>query len=74
MFCFDGATHLRSQQEPQLFQGTVRDNIDPSSQYSDADLWDALEKVPFPNLVLRLGTDDQPTEPPQGPYLKYRRS
>ncbi|KAG0256041.1 hypothetical protein DFQ27_005933 [Actinomortierella ambigua] len=30
-------------QDPTLFSGTVRENLDPFSQYQDADLWEALE-------------------------------
>ena len=30
-------------QEPLLFQGTVRDNLDPSGEHSDAELWQALQ-------------------------------
>ncbi|CAM9604685.1 unnamed protein product, partial [Hapterophycus canaliculatus] len=29
-------------QEPLLFQGTIRDNLDPSGEHTDAALWDAL--------------------------------
>lgn len=32
----------RRPQEPLLFQGTVRENLDPSGEYSDAALWQAL--------------------------------
>ena len=28
-----------------LFSGSVRYNLDPFEQYSDADLWDVLEQV-----------------------------
>ncbi|KAL0953356.1 hypothetical protein HGRIS_004594 [Hohenbuehelia grisea] len=30
-------------QSPDLFEGTLRDNIDPVSQYADADIWTALD-------------------------------
>jgi len=29
-------------QEPQLFEGTMRQNVDPTGQYDDADIWSAL--------------------------------
>ena len=32
-------------QSPDLFEGTIRDNIDPLGVYSDADIWVALEQV-----------------------------
>lgn len=32
-------------QDPVLFTGTMRKNLDPFSQHSDHDLWNALEEV-----------------------------
>ncbi|KIK09066.1 hypothetical protein K443DRAFT_672103 [Laccaria amethystina LaAM-08-1] len=32
-------------QSPDLFEGTIRDNIDPLGVYSDVDIWVALEQV-----------------------------
>lgn len=32
-------------QEPVLFSGTVRKNLDPFDEYPDHVLWDALEEV-----------------------------
>lgn len=32
-------------QEPVLFSGTVRDNLDPSAEFQDKQLWDALRSV-----------------------------
>ena len=29
--------------DPVIFVGTIRDNLDPFDQYSDQQLWDALE-------------------------------
>lgn len=38
-------------QEPILFSGTIRSNVDPYSQHNDADIWLALERV---NLKVAL--------------------
>ena len=38
-------------QEPVLFTGTLRYNIDPNEQFTDADLWEALEKSHLKDFV-----------------------
>ncbi|XP_033208793.1 probable multidrug resistance-associated protein lethal(2)03659 isoform X2 [Belonocnema kinseyi] len=38
-------------QEPLLFDGTIRKNLDPLGIYSDGDLWQALKEVEFKNTM-----------------------
>uniref|UniRef100_A0A0U9HVH0 Putative ABCC protein n=1 Tax=Chrysomela populi TaxID=154003 RepID=A0A0U9HVH0_CHRPP len=38
-------------QEPVLFSGTLRKNLDPFDEYKDETLWDALEQVELKNAV-----------------------
>ncbi|XP_066523942.1 ATP-binding cassette sub-family C member 5 [Hoplias malabaricus] len=41
-------------QEPVLFIGTVRSNLDPWGQYTDAEVWEALEKTHIKDMVSQL--------------------
>ncbi|KAK3526633.1 hypothetical protein QTP70_030836, partial [Hemibagrus guttatus] len=51
-------------QEPVLFLGTVRSNLDPWGQYTDAQVWDALERTHIKEMVSQLphGFDSEVTE------------
>jgi ATP-binding cassette subfamily C (CFTR/MRP) protein 4 len=41
-------------QDPVLFSGTMRYNLDPFSQYPDSELWSALEDVRIPAFKVQL--------------------
>lgn len=41
-------------QDPILFSGTVRRNLDPFNEYTDQEIWSALEAVSLKNVVLDL--------------------
>ena len=41
-------------QDPVLFSGTMRYNLDPFDDYSDAELWDVLEQVQLKEAVEQL--------------------
>lgn len=41
-------------QEPILFKGSIRDNLDPERKYQDASIWEALESVQINKLFSSL--------------------
>lgn len=42
-------------QEPFLFSGSVRENLDPARRYNDSDLWALLQRCGTDAIVQRLG-------------------
>lgn len=50
-------------QSPDLFEGTLRENIDPVGTYQDADIWVALGQVSAPKLFLSGMSDSSQTGP-----------
>ncbi|EFC38918.1 predicted protein [Naegleria gruberi] len=49
-------------QQPTLFKGTLRENLDSYSQYTDRELWDALEKVGMKDKLDQLQSLDDEDE------------
>ncbi|KYM85733.1 hypothetical protein ALC53_04514 [Atta colombica] len=42
-------------QDPVLFSGTLRRNLDPFDEFPDTDLWEALEEVELKETVVTIG-------------------
>jgi len=42
-------------QEPQLFEGTVRENVDPTGSHEDAEIWTALEQAHLRDFISQQG-------------------
>ena len=50
-------------QEPLLFSGTIRSNLDPFHQYSDEAIWSALEQASMKDVIAESGAGlDTPVE------------
>ena len=43
-------------QNPTIFSGSVRENLDPNNEYSDEDIWSALEKARIKRFICRSGS------------------
>ncbi|KAI9354139.1 hypothetical protein DFJ73DRAFT_959118 [Zopfochytrium polystomum] len=48
-------------QDPVLFNGTIRSNLDPHSEHTDADLWRALRATHFTDTVEAHSTPSAPS-------------
>ncbi len=55
LICFDRSHIFIIPQDPFLFSGTIRDNLDPRSQHSDNEIWLSLKECHLESLVLSLG-------------------
>jgi len=42
-------------QDPFLFEGTIRENIDPYNDYMDSNIWSALQRCHLVPTIKRLG-------------------
>jgi ATP-binding cassette subfamily C (CFTR/MRP) protein 5 len=49
-------------QDPTLFAGTVRFNLDPFASHSDDDVWSALQRVHMADFVKSLGSAEDGTD------------
>ncbi|KTW31190.1 uncharacterized protein T551_01263 [Pneumocystis jirovecii RU7] len=46
-------------QEPTLFEGTIRSNLDPFNEYTDQEVWDSLERSWFLDSIKRQYTSEK---------------
>lgn len=58
-------------QDPVLFSGSLRMNLDPLNRYTDADIWTALELTQLKNFVADLPNQLEYKCTNQGENLRY---
>ncbi|KAJ2801114.1 hypothetical protein H4S07_005014 [Coemansia furcata] len=56
-------------QDPVLFEGTIRDNLDPKREYTDAQVWEAVEKAKIGHLLTTPTGSFDPTAKLSGSSL-----
>ncbi|KAJ2825766.1 ATP-binding cassette glutathione S-conjugate transporter ycf1 [Coemansia furcata] len=56
-------------QDPVLFEGTIRDNLDPKREYTDAQVWEAVEKARIGHLLTTPTGSFDPTAKLSGTSL-----
>ncbi|XP_045470438.1 ATP-binding cassette sub-family C member 4-like isoform X2 [Harmonia axyridis] len=47
-------------QEPVIFSGTIRSNVDPTGKYTDEEIWQSLETVSLKGVITNLDTEIDP--------------
>lgn len=58
-------------QDPVLFSGTIRNNLDPYEEYSDDQIWKALSSVQLNAFVTKLGAGIDSAIKPDGENLSF---
>ncbi|CAG9817571.1 unnamed protein product [Phaedon cochleariae] len=49
-------------QDPIMFSGTIRTNVDPSNEFTDEEIWKTLHKVQLDSITPSLSTDVSDTD------------
>jgi ATP-binding cassette subfamily C (CFTR/MRP) protein 4 len=60
-------------QNPVLFSGTLRKNLDPLNEYSDVDIWNALEQVELKDAIVELPSDLETSVSEEGSIFSVRQ-